>query len=54
MNKEKRAFNFEIRAEKNEQHGFFIAGTPIVFDQDTDMGWYQERIDHQALAGADL
>ena len=54
MNKEKRAFSFEIRAEKNEQHGFFIAGTPIVFDQDTDMGWYQERIDHQALAGADL
>ena len=54
MNKETRAFNFEIRAEKNEQHGTFIAGTPIVFDQDTDMGWYQERIDHQALAGADL
>ena len=54
MNKETRAFNFEIRAEKNEQHGTFIAGTPIVFDQDTDMGWYKERIDHQALAGADL
>jgi len=54
MNKECRAFNFEVRAEKNEQHGTFITGTPIVFDQDTDMGWYQERIDHQALAGADL
>jgi hypothetical protein len=54
MNKETRAFNFEIRAEKNEQHGTFITGTPIVFDQDTDMGWYQERIDHQALAGTDL
>ena len=54
MNKEVRAFNFEVRAEKNEQHGTFITGTPIVFDQDTDMGWYQERIDHQALAGADL
>ena len=54
MNKETRAFNFEIRAEKNEKHGTFITGTPIVFEQDTDMGWYQERIDHQALAGADL
>ena len=54
MNKETRAFSFEIRAEQNEEHGTFITGTPIVFDQDTDMGWYQERIDHQALAGADL
>jgi len=54
MNKETRAFNFEIRAEQNEQHGTFITGTPIVFDQDTDLGWYQERIDHQALAGTDL
>ena len=54
MNKEMRAFSFEIRAEQNEQHGTFITGTPIVFDQDTDMGWYQEKIDHQALAGADL
>ena len=54
MNKEFRAFNFEVRAEKNEQHGTYITGMPIVFDQDTDMGWYQERIDHQALAGADL
>ena len=54
MNRETRAFNFEIRAEKNEQHGTYITGTPIVFDQDTDLGGYQERIDHQALAGADL
>ena len=54
MNKEVRAFSFEVRAEQNEKHGTFITGTPIVFDQDTDMGWYQERIDHQALAGADM
>jgi len=54
MTKETRAFSFEVRAEENEQHGTFITGMPIVFDQDTDMGWYQERIDHQALAGADL
>jgi len=54
MKKETRAFSFEIRAEKDEKHGNYITGTPIVFDQDTDMGWYQERIDHQALAGCDL
>ena len=54
MNKEVRAFNFEVRAEKNEKHGTYITGTPIVFDQATDMGWYEEKIDHQALAGADL
>jgi len=54
MEKEIRAFNFEVRAEQNEKHGTYITGTPIVFGQVTDMGWYQERIDHQALAGADL
>ena len=54
MNKEIRAFTFDVRAERNEKHGAFITGTPIVFDQATDMGWYEERIDHQALAGADL
>jgi len=54
MKKETRAFSFEIRAEKDEKHGNYITGTPIVFDQATDMGWYQERIDHQALAGCDL
>ena len=54
MNKEIRAFSFDVRAEKNDQHGTFITGTPIVFDQATDMGWYEEKIDHQALAGADL
>ena len=48
-NKETRAFSFEVRAEQNEQHGTFITGTPIVFDQATDMGWYEERIDKDAL-----
>jgi HK97 family phage prohead protease len=54
MNKETRAFNFEVRAEENEQHGTFITGTPIVFDQATDMGWYEEKIDRDALADTDL
>ena len=54
MNKETRAFNFEVRAEENEQHGTFISGTPIVFDQATDLGWYQETIDRGALDKTDL
>ena len=54
MNKETRAFNFEVRAEQDEQHGTFITGTPIVFDQATDLGWYQETIDRGALNETDL
>ena len=54
MNKEMRAFNFEVRAEQNEQHGTFITGTPIVFNQATDMGWCEEKIAPEALDGTDL
>lgn len=54
MNRETRAFNFEVRADENEQHGTFITGTPIVFDQATDLGWYEETIDREALANTDL
>ena len=54
MNKETRAFSFEVRAEENEQHGTFITGTPIVFEQATDLGWYQEKISRNALEGTDL
>ena len=54
MNRETRAFTFEVRAEENEQHGTFITGTPIVFDQKTDMGWYEETIDRDALNETDL
>ena len=38
MDKEIRQFMFEVRAEQNEQHGTFITGTPIVFEQETDLG----------------
>jgi len=54
MNRETRAFNFEVRAEENEQHGTFITGTPIVFNQATDLGWYEETIDNEALNETDL
>jgi len=52
--KEIRAFDFEVRAEENEEHGSFITGTPIVYNKPTDMGWYREIIDDGALDNADL
>ena len=54
MDKETRAFNFEIRAEQNEKHGHFLMGVPIVFDQRTDLGWYDEVIARGALDKTDL
>lgn len=54
MNKETRAFEFEVRAEENEQHGTYITGTPIVFEQATDLGWCEEKIARDALNGTDL
>lgn len=54
MSKEIRAFNFEIRAENDEQRGNYIEGRAIVYDEPTDMGWYEERIDKGALDDADL
>lgn len=54
MSKEIRAFNFEIRAENDEQRGNYIEGRAIVYDEPTDMGWYQEIIDKGALDDTDL
>ena len=52
--RECRAFQFEVRADQNEEHGTFITGKPIVFGQKTDMGWYEESIDRDALSNTDL
>ena len=52
--KEIRAFTFEVRAEQNEEQGKFLAGTPIVYNEKTDIGWYDEIIDRGALDEADL
>ena len=54
MEKEIRAFNFEVRAEENEQHGHFLSGRPIVFGQRTDLGKFDEVIDAGALDATDL
>ena len=53
-NMEIRAFNFEVRALNDEEHGNFLEGTPIVYDSWTDLGWYDEMIDRGALAETDL
>lgn len=52
--KEIRAFNFEVRAEQDEEHGHFLTGQPIVYNERTDLGWYDEIIDEGALAETDL
>lgn len=54
MNKELRAFDFEVRAEENEGHGHSLTGRPIVYGSRTDMGWYDEIIEQGALDNADL
>ena len=54
MSKELRTFNFEIRAEQQEEHGAVLVGVPIVYDERTDMGWYDEVIENGALADTDL
>ena len=53
-NMEIRAFNFEVRAQQDEEHGTFLDGTPIVYDSWTDLGWYDEMIDRGALAATEL
>ena len=54
MSKEIRAFEFEVRAENSEERGKYLSGQPIVYDERTNMGWYDEIIDNGALADTDL
>jgi HK97 family phage prohead protease len=54
MSKEIRTFNFEVRAERDEQHGNILTGRPIVYDARTDLGWCDEIIESGALTDTDL
>ena len=54
MTKEIRAFNFEVRAEENEEHGHFLTGRPIVYNSRTNLGWCDEIIESGALDSTDL
>lgn len=52
--KEIRAFNFEVRADENDEHGHFLSGRPIVFNSRTNLDWYDEIIEAGALDNTDL
>jgi HK97 family phage prohead protease len=52
--KEIRKFDFEVRAKRDETHGTYLEGTPIVYDAWTDLGWYDEQIQRGALENTDL
>lgn len=56
MNREKREqfFEFEVRAENNEQYGDYLTGRPIVYEKHSDMGYFSEVIDRGALDQADM
>ena len=50
---ERRAYNFEVRAEETEQ-GNIITGRPIVYNSRTDIGYFDEIIESGALNKTDL
>lgn len=50
-----RMFEFEIRAEMNEDEGVgILRGRPVVYNSRTDLGWFDEIIERGALDNADL
>lgn len=50
-----RNYQFEIRAEKDEERGNVIVGRPIVYDSKTDIGgMFEEIIERGALKKTDL
>lgn len=51
--KEIRAFDFEVRAEERDEKKV-LTGRPIVFNQRTNLGWYDEIIEAGALTDTDL
>ena len=51
MKTELRSFDFEVRAEQDEEHGHFLTGRPIVFGQRTDLGWLRRGIQDASCVG---
>lgn len=49
----KRSLKCEVRAEKTENK-YTIKGLPIVFNSETDLGWFRETIASGALDKTDL
>ena len=50
---EQRSYHFEVRAEETEK-GNIITGRPIVYDERTDLGYFDEIIERGALDKTDL
>ena len=50
---EQRNYSFELRAEMNEQTGI-VTGRPIVYNSQTDLGYFDEVIEPGALDKTDL
>ena len=54
-NYERRSYDFEIRAQEDEDEGIVIlSGRPIVYNSRTDLGLFDEIIEQGALDGTDL
>lgn len=51
---ERRAYNFEVRAEETENGEKIITGRPIVYGSRTDLGYFDEIIEPGALNMTDL
>ena len=51
---EVRVFDFDLRSEHDDQRGNVITGRAIVFNQSTNLGWFDEVIDDGALDETDL
>jgi uncharacterized protein len=53
---ERRYLTVEMRAADGDQ--MIVEGTPIVYEQETDLGWFREKIArgaaHQALTASDI
>ena len=52
--KEIRSFDFDINASESEERGKYIEGRAIVYNQRTNLGWYDEIIAADALKDTDL
>lgn len=51
---QRRSYAFEVRADKDDQGGNIITGRPIVYEQKTDLGFFDEIIERGALDKANL
>ncbi len=54
MERIQRMYEFEIRAENNEENGNYITGCPIVYGKKTDLGYFDEIIEPGALDKCNL